>query len=102
MYRNKRIHTVEEVVTAVIKQLEKAKEEPINKLRREWEKIAPKEIVKYARPAVIKNKTLIIIVDNSPWLNEINRNYKQKILEIVQEKLGQAAISGVWFKIGEV
>ncbi|MGC8830430.1 MAG: DciA family protein [Verrucomicrobiia bacterium] len=51
-------------------------------------------------PVALKNGVLIVYVDNSVWLNEINSFWKQEILLKLQSAFGEKMIKNIYFTIG--
>jgi hypothetical protein len=67
--RTKSPRAVSELLTSAMPQLEDRLIE--ERLRRSWIRIVGPEIARRTRPASLVNGTLTVVVDNSPWLQEL-------------------------------
>ncbi|MGC8744548.1 MAG: DUF721 domain-containing protein [Verrucomicrobiia bacterium] len=65
-----------------------------------WKNALDPLIVAHTQPVALKNGVLIVYVDNSVWLNEINSFWKQDILLKLQSAFGKTMIKNIYFTIG--
>jgi len=65
-----------------------------------WKNALDPLIVAHTQPIALKNGVLIVYVDNSVWLNEINSFWKQDILLKLQSAFGKTMIKNIYFTIG--
>jgi predicted nucleic acid-binding Zn ribbon protein len=65
-----------------------------------WKNGVDPLIVAHTQPVALKNGVLIVYVDNSVWLNEINSFWKQEILLKLQSAFGEKMIKNIYFTIG--
>ncbi|MGB9601754.1 MAG: DUF721 domain-containing protein [Limisphaerales bacterium] len=65
-----------------------------------WRTAIDPTIVAHTQPAGLKNGTLIVYVDNSVWLNEINSFRKHEILLKLQACFGKETIKNIRFTLG--
>lgn len=66
-----------------------------------WEKIAGKTIAAHARPARMQRQTLIVRVDHSSWMQELNL-LKPQIMAKIEEELPDAAPKKIRFEMGKL
>ena len=69
---------------------------------KDWPEIVGKAVAKHCRPAELNKKCLIVYVDSSPWLNELERYSKHKLLEKIKTKIGSNIVSKIKFRIGKI
>jgi len=84
-----------EVVSGVMKKLGLGNERWLVDLSGEWEEIAGQAVAKHTRPGRINGGRLVIFVDNSVWLSELNRGGVSKMLENLQNRFGADKIKSV-------
>jgi predicted nucleic acid-binding Zn ribbon protein len=68
----------------------------------EWERVVGDTIARHSKPAGVRGKTLLVNVDSSVWLAELNRYFKDAMIEKIQAELGETRISDIRFRIGEI
>lgn len=91
-----------EILPKVIAKLglsQKVKEIEIVK---DWADIVGKAVANHCKPVTLDRGCLTVNVDSSPWLNELERYSKKKILEKVQERLGVKSVRRIRFRIGSI
>ena len=50
----------------------------------------------------VRGKTLLVHVDSSVWLAELDRDFKGAMLEKIRDELGERRIVDIRFRIGEI
>ncbi|MCX7784839.1 MAG: DUF721 domain-containing protein [candidate division WOR-3 bacterium] len=63
-----------------------------------WPKAVGEQIAKNARPIKIKGKTLIVLVSNPIWRNELIF-LKSKIINKLNVQIGEKAITDIKFRL---
>ncbi len=66
-----------------------------------WERAVGEIIAENARPAAFKGKILLVHVNSSPWLHQL-QFLKKDIINKVNTALGEDLIEEIKFKIGPV
>jgi len=84
------------LATAVPKLKERLLEE---RIRREWRSLVGPEIARRCQPRELKNGTLEVIVDNSPWLQELALR-EAELLSRLTHRYGADAIRSLRFSLG--
>ena len=67
-----------------------------------WKSWVGDSIANHTQPYRVVQKKLVVYVDNSVWLTELNRYYRTWILKRIQTVLGKEIIRDIHFKIGEI
>ena len=67
-----------------------------------WLTEADERIKKHTNPVNFVNKVLIVEVDSSGWLFEIERRYKKKILKKLKSIVGEEEIEDIRLRMGEI
>ncbi len=67
-----------------------------------WLTEADERIKKHTNPVGFINKVLIVEVDSSGWLFEIERRYKKDILKKLKSIIGEEEIDNIRFRMGEI
>lgn len=68
-------------------------------VRRAWEELVGADLARRAQPGELRMGTLIVIVDNSPWLQEL-RLRERELLARLQARFGGNAIRALTFTLG--
>lgn len=89
------------VMDGVLKKLGLDRRFKESQIAAQWKSWVGDAISRHSHPYRVVNKKLVVYVDNSVWLNELNRQYKIWILKKIQTVLGKELIQDIHFKIGE-
>lgn len=66
-----------------------------------WNNLIDPNITAHAQPTgLLKNGTLLVVVDSSVWLSEIVRYRRREILERLQHSFGRDLIARISFRTG--
>ena len=91
-----------DVVSAILNNLGIEKRNPQARILKIWNEAVGKDIASHTRPAEIKKGLLIVHVDSSPWMSELNRHYKNTIIGKLRDLTGEEGVKDIKFRIGEV
>ena len=69
-------------------------------IRKEWRLTAGEELARRSRPAELRAGTLTVVVDNSPWLQELTMR-SELLLRALRARYG-TAVGALRFALGEV
>jgi len=69
------------------------------RIRREWRELVGAEIARRCQPVELRNGTLELIVDNSPWLHELSLR-EAELLSRLGERYGREAVRALRFSLG--
>jgi len=67
-----------------------------------WNAVVGQDIARHTRPRSFQEGRLIVSVDSSVWLAQINRYFKTRILEKLNRELGKPMVKKLIFTIGEL
>ncbi len=70
-------------------------------LKRRWAEIAGAQIAAHTRPEQIRFKKLVLIVENSVWLQQLTF-LKPKLLDKIAEAAGGTLVTDIQLRVGEV
>lgn len=70
-------------------------------IRREWPDLVGREIDRRCRPGELRNGTLELIVDNSPWLQELTLREPQ-LLSLLTTRYGPHAVRSLRLTLGSL
>ena len=93
---------IQEVLTGIIKDLEKKKSDTPTKIIETWKTIVGERIATHTKPYRMHKKILYVNVDSAPWVYELNQKHKQSLVKKINTCLGKTAVSNIRFRIGEV
>ena len=71
----------------------------ITRIGQMWDKIVGEIIAENTRPAALKEKTLLVYVNSSPWLHHLHF-LREEIVRKVNDALNKDLIEDILFKIG--
>jgi predicted nucleic acid-binding Zn ribbon protein len=91
-----------EVLKTVVRKLglEKRVKEAV--IAQEWERIVGAKIAGHSKPVGVRGRTLIVNVDSSVWLSELNNYFKDTIVDQVRSDFQESRIKRIRFRIGEI
>ena len=89
-----------DILKKVVGEIEK-KDTAVNMLE-VWERAVEKNVHEHARPVSLKQGSLVVVVDSSPWLYEITTKHKKQILVNLKKELGAQAPTEIKLKIGNI
>jgi predicted nucleic acid-binding Zn ribbon protein len=104
---------IKNVVESVIRKLEKRASSLASELKapgrwdeenalREWERAAGKKISLHTRASRIKDAVLIVNVDSSNWLFELQTKHKARILKKLKKNTRLPEIKDIKFRLGDI
>lgn len=68
-------------------------------VKRNWSSLVGPQISRRAQPGDLRGGTLTVIVDNSPWLQELTLR-QGELLSRLQARYGADAVKGLHFTLG--
>ena len=71
----------------------------VEEIQRIWPEKAGPSIAGHARPGALEKGTLIVYVDHSMWLSEIQRNHARILLKRLQTAYPQGSIRRLVFRL---
>lgn len=94
--------SISEIIPKVIARLGLTQKVRTAELISSWSGIVGEAVACHTKPVTLDKGCLTINVDSSPWLSELERYSKQKILENIQKKLDNKSVRYLRFRIGDV
>jgi predicted nucleic acid-binding Zn ribbon protein len=67
-----------------------------------WSSAVGRSVAAHASPRSFRLGKLLVTVDSSAWHAELERYFKKKIIENLNQKLGKPLIKSLAFRVGEV
>lgn len=68
---------------------------------REWPDAVGDQVARHARPARLQGKTLHVVVDSSPWMQELSL-LKTDILDRLNARMGRKLLMNLRFRVGDL
>jgi len=96
------LESIKETVTLILNHLKEkslVKEEEFFVI---WNKVIDKKIKDHIKPVRLRDNTLIVNVENSNWLFELETQYKEEILDKLKKEMKKIEIKDIRFRIGDV
>lgn len=90
---------IKDIITKVIGNMAEHKGDEASEIIRLWPTLVNEKAAKHSKIVGMKNGTLLVNVDSSAWLYQININ-RTTILKKIKEKF--AGVQNIRFKIGKV
>ncbi len=94
----KKIEDIKNIVEKVIGSIAGRKQEEQQEILQAWENILSKQQQEHTKVEGFKDETLVVILDSSAWLYQMNLR-KKKILEDLQKKVPK--VKTLYFKLGK-
>jgi len=95
--------SIKDVLSSVILNMSGEKREKIGRIKEAWKEAVDKKALVHTQPAAFKAKRLVVNIDASAWMYELNLQ-KQQIKTKLNEELKKdnITINEIIFRIGEV
>lgn len=100
--KNSGFTQVSQVVRSIIKNLEKPQKLQEAHLFELWKNLVDPEVGRRATPKRLCGRKLYIHVSQPHWAHELTLNYKNKILVMLQEKVGKENLEDIQFLVGRI
>lgn len=92
---------IKDILSTVLEGVKgKEPQQPGVGLLREWRRVLRSKIARHSKPIARKGGCLIVNVDSSSYLYELNLQ-KEEILNRLKKRLGEEKIDEIQFRIGE-
>lgn len=91
-----------EVLGRLLKKLGLEKRTRQARIALEWGRVVGETIARHSKPVGVRGKTLLVNVDSSVWLAELDRYFKDAMLAKIRDELGETRIGEIRFRIGEI
>lgn len=91
---------IKDVVSTILEGLKNKEPSFLERLLLEWKKVVRGNIAKHTKPVAWTGTRLIVNVDSSSYLYELNLQ-KEKILSKLKRRLGKEKIDEIQFRMGE-
>jgi len=95
-----RARPASQILTGVLSGLRIDKRRAEAEIVKVWNNLLDPNIVAHAQPTGLRNGTLFITVDSSPWLSEIVRYRRKEILDRLRHSFGHDLITKLSFRVG--
>lgn len=92
---------ISNIVTKVIKRIEKQSPGRKEEILKAWQGAAGKKASGHSRPVSLRRKILIIEIDSSTWFYELSLK-KKTLLKDIRKELGEEKIENIRFRMGEI
>ncbi len=93
---------ISEILGRLLKKLGLERRAREARIALEWERLVGETIARHTRPVGVRGKTLLVNVDSSVWLAELDRYFKDAMLEKISSGLDGIRIDEIRFRIGEI
>jgi predicted nucleic acid-binding Zn ribbon protein len=88
-----------EGIAAVFANLPAPRAEWVLALERDWSRIAGAAVAAHTRPADVEGKDLLVYVDSSVWLTELEKFSRGALLARVRQVAGEGRIGAIIFRL---
>ena len=95
------IRPLKDVVKKVIEDLSSTEGFKKKDILKEWPRLVGGKAKRHTKPISIRRGRLVVNVDESSWLYELNLN-KENILKKINERFGEAELKEIRFRIGDI
>ncbi|MBU1863037.1 MAG: DUF721 domain-containing protein [Candidatus Omnitrophica bacterium] len=93
---------IKNVLSDVISDLEKRKETLQERIFALWCTTVEENIKKHTKPIRFKKNVLYLIVDESTWAYEISQKHKSRLINQMNEELGEKKIYEIRIRVGDI
>ena len=91
--------SVQELLARLLKRLGADIEPWLSVLEQEWPQLVGDDVAAHTRPGRMQHGKLIVFVDHSIWMQELNRNAKRMMLKRLQQRFGHTRIRDILLRI---
>lgn len=93
---------ISQIIPNILRQLEGDDYLGRGKVFLHWPDIVGDTLAIHSKPFKFRAKKLTIVVDSSPWLYEMDQQYRPKIQSRLDQILGVGQVQEIVFKVGEI
>jgi len=98
--------SIKNILEAVVSKMSGEKKDKAEQLRIAWEAVVTKEMGRHSKVANFKSKRLIVNVDSSAWMYEINLHKQQIKTDLNKNLAGRnindEAVKEIILRVGEI
>ena len=84
---------VRDAIGTVLTKLDLGEQVWLKNLESDWVELAGRALAKHARPGRYERRRLVVFVDSSAWLSELERYGRKELLEKLQQRFGADKIA---------
>jgi hypothetical protein len=99
--KNSDLVHIGDIINGVLKTCRRDCDEELSQVWSLWESAVGDVIAKNTRPEAFKGKLLLVLVNSSPWMHQL-QFLKKDIINNVNQALGKELVQDIKFKIGPV
>lgn len=88
-----------EGVAAVLRSLQPQGQGWLATLAAEWPALVGADVARHTRPGGIERRTLLVYVDSSVWLSELQRFGQKRLLDNVRKRFAEARVDALRLRI---
>ncbi len=92
---------IKDILEAAISNISGGEKDRISRICQAWQAAVDKKTYNHARPAGLKAERLIVNVDSSAWMYELNI-HKQRLLETLNKQLKGKEVKEIVLRIGDI
>ena len=97
--RAKGFDSLSNILPNVLKTFRHSPDEPLLQVWELWDQIVGEEVSKNAQPSAFKGKLLLVEVNSSVWMHQL-QFLKDDISRKINDRLGEDLVEDIKFKIG--
>ena len=88
-----------DLIPAVLRKL--AAEQPpwLARLQAEWAQVVGPAAARHSRPGRLMRDALVVFVDSSAWLQELDRRGRPALLTAIRPRVAPASVNGLVFRL---
>ncbi len=94
-----RMVPIRSLIPRLMERIQESTHLHVEEIQRIWPETAGPSIAGHARPGALEKGTLIVFVDHSMWLSEIQRNHARTLLQRLQAAYPQGSIRRLAFRL---
>jgi hypothetical protein len=90
---------VGDILQAMIPRLDLLRLDWVDELAKVWADVAGKAVAAHTRPARLEGSSLVVLVDQHVWMQELQRSGRKPLLANIWKRYGAGKVKDVLFRL---
>ncbi len=90
---------VSDILQTLIPRLDLLRLDWVDELAKVWSEVAGKAVAAHTRPARLEGASLVVLVDQHVWMQELQRSGRKPLLANIWKRFGATKVKDVLFRL---
>ncbi len=90
---------VSDILHTLVPRLALLRHDWVDELAKSWPEVAGKAVAAHTQPAKLEGHSLVVLVDQHVWMQELQRSGRKPLLANIQKKFGATKVNDILFRL---